>query len=715
MMRMLPRSWPGWMIAIGVAIRLINLLASFAMGGLPSILGVLDIAAALSIVVGAGYFLVKGLAVMKRRLLWRVRRKLIISYIFIGFVPVMLVAAFFLLGGVLLFFNFSAYLVRHEFLDLREKARGLAHEVAVEIATNGGRNAEGILRRRQAELARDLPNTSLALVAVDRNCGPSSEPRPADVERTAPIAVAGPWAHVYPPAAVPSWIACGGFGGLFAYGERPAGGGAARGGRGLAPPPAAGLVVRGVGLPDQSTPGYAVVVDLVVDPALTRPMRAALGVAPERVAGLGPKGGMLQARPGSGAGAPLFDGNLPLPSIAYPEYHDWTTGTNDRLTASTRLSIPELYQKITAVPGEGRNNVVLLLLQIVGVLFLVIEAFALLVGLTLAKSITGSVHELSMGTERVRRGDFSHKIASTADDQLGELAGSFNSMTASIENLLEESAQKKRLEEELRIAHEIQMSLLPHGPMSVPGIAITALCVPAREVGGDYYDFLPIDDDRLGILIADVSGKGTSAALYMAELKGLVLSLSRIHTSPRALLIDANRIIAKHLDARSFITVTYAVLDLKARTMTYARAGHTPLMLLPGGHTDQTGRARILAPGGMVLGLKIDSGEMFERLLEEEVVPLRPGDLYLFFTDGITEAMNAYDDTFGEARLGRLIEENAHLAPEELRERVLREIEAFVGDVPQHDDMTMILLRVDDVKEAAPGASEEDEALAESA
>src|SRR5206468_2948409 len=133
------------------------------------------------------------------------------------------------------------------------------------------------------------------------------------------------------------------------------------------------------------------------------------------------------------------------------------------------------------------------------------------------------------------------------------------SMTASIEDLLRQAAEKKRLEEELRIAREIQMSLLPQGPLEMAGLSVTALCVPAREVGGDYYDFFRLGERRLGVLIADVSGKGTSAALYMAELKGLILSLGRIHRSPRELLIAANEIIADHLDARSFITMTYAV------------------------------------------------------------------------------------------------------------------------------------------------------------
>src|SRR5262249_29502284 len=191
--------------------------------------------------------------------------------------------------------------------------------------------------------------------------------------------------------------------------------------------------------------------------------------------------------------------------------------------------------------GQGR----LVLVFVIGALFLIIEFIALIAGMALAKSITGSVHELFTGTERVRQGDFTHKIAVRTEDQLGELSASFNSMTASIEDLLRQAAEKKRLEEEPRIAHEIQMSLLPQGPLLMPGLSVTALCVPAREVGGDYYDFLPLDDHRVAVIIADVSGKGTSAALYMAELKGLMLSLTRIHSSPREALIAANRIIAQ--------------------------------------------------------------------------------------------------------------------------------------------------------------------------
>jgi sigma-B regulation protein RsbU (phosphoserine phosphatase) len=181
----------------------------------------------------------------------------------------------------------------------------------------------------------------------------------------------------------------------------------------------------------------------------------------------------------------------------------------------------------------------------------------------------------------------------------------------------------------------------------------------------------------------------------MAELKGLVLSLSRIHRSPRDLLIALNRIIAEHLDARSFITMTYAVVDIDRRTMTYARAGHAPLLAISGAGTPSR-HARLLAPSGLILGLKIDNGEMFDRLLEEDTIPLGPGDLYFFFTDGVTEAMNASDECYGETRVGDLLERLADRPPEEVRERLVRDIEAFVGDTPQHDDMTMIVLKITD-------------------
>ena len=686
---------PGRAIVIGLAIKLVVFLLGLATSGVPPFLAVVDTVAGLAAAVGIAYFTFRLIVLAKRRLLWRVRRKLIISYVFIGLIPALLLVLFSLLCGFLLFYSFSGYLVQSRLTALSERAGFIARATALEIQRSSGRDVAAILAHRQAAEADKYPDLSIAVVPVERTCGEAtSDFRLQNSEFR--VAKAGPWGHVDPPATIPAWIDCPGFSGVLAYSHRQAEG---------ADDQDTHLLVRGVAFPDSPRAGYAVVVDMLVNDAIRTQLRRETGVELKGVSAVPQKkptdATPIPGRVGGDASQTQTSSPGALSKLAtLMDYHDWSTGQTGALTASIALSVGELYDQISPAQGSvGRtfSQGLLLVLFVIGALFLIIEAMALVAGFALAKSLTGSVHALFTGTERVRQGDFTHKIAVRSEDQLGELALSFNSMTASIEDLLRQAAEKKRLEEELRIAHEIQMSLLPQGALVMPGLSVTALCVPAREVGGDYYDFLPLDDHRVGVLIADVSGKGTSAALYMAELKGLVLSLSEIHSSPRTMLIALNRIIANHLDARSFITMTYAIVDLQARTITYARAGHTPLIYVPGACAAGAQRqARILAPDGMVVGLKLDNGEMFERHLVEETIPLQSGDLYLLFTDGISEAMNSHDDLFGESRLGHLVETHANLPSEELRERVLREIAAFVGDAPQHDDMTMILLKVDE-------------------
>ena len=676
---------PGRAIVVGVAIKLLVFLVGAAAGLVPAFLGVADTVAGIAIAAGGAYFLVRLFVLAKRRLLWRVRRKLILSYIFIGFVPAILIVAFFLLCGLLLFFNFSAYLVQADLRALEDRARLLATSTALDIQRGGGQNLSGIIARKQTTSDLKVAELSIAVLRAERSCG--DQPAPIG-PASAVLATAGPWAHTIAPSTLPAWITCAGFTGLLAYSHRA-----------NATEEDTHVFARAVAFPDSARPGYAVIVDLPISDEVKERIRLATGVEINSATAVSDDVRPIRGMAGDHAlRRSAASGASPFNSFSFLEYVDWDTGLRGTLVVSMQLSIADTYRRISVAQGfignRSYGQLLLIVLFVIGGLFLVAVVIALVAGLALAKSITGSVHELFAGTERVRQGDFTRKIAVTTNDQLGELAGSFNLMTASIEDLLVKEQEKKRLEEELRIAHEIQMSLLPQGPLDMPGVSCTALCVPAREVGGDYYDFLPLDDRRLGLLIADVSGKGTSAALYMAELKGLMLSLSRIHTSPRELLIMVNRIIADHLDARSFITMTYAVLDLEARTMTYARAGHTPLIYVPGPGADSR-QARILAPDGMVLGLKIDRGEIFERLLVEQTIPLHPGDLYLFFTDGISEAMNAGDDCFGEDRLGELMEAHSDLRSDEIRERVLREIGAFVGTAPQHDDMTMILLKID--------------------
>ena len=695
MMHALLRTLPGRAILIGASVKLLVFVLGL-IGQPPAVVRLLDTAASIALVAAGVWFVARGVAVAQRHLLWRVRRKLIISYIFIGFVPAILIVAFFLLGGLLLFSNFSSYLLQTRLQALATQAQAIASTTAVEIQRAGGRGVVSITQRRQAAVAEQLPGASIAVVPVDRPCD-ASTPAASGAEVRPPV-VAGPWSHVEPPRQVPTWVTCSGFQGLLAYADLDA-----------APTPgeqtlvvdgrpahAVDLVARAIVMPDVPSPTYAVVVDLLVNDSVRDELRRETGVDLTTVRTISPRAPVLRARRAvvTPKAAPAMT-TLPGVSASFPEVVDWATGDarSDTVMASMQLSIAEMYARMTAAQGRLGTGLLYVLFAI-GVLFFIIEVIALIVGLALARSITGSVHELFVGTERVRRGDFTHKIRVAAQDQLGELAQSFNSMTSSIEDLLRVEREKKRLEDELRIAHDIQMSLLPQGPLGFPGLSITSVCVPAREVGGDYFDILPIDEHRVGVLIADVSGKGTSAALYMAEMKGLMLSLSGNHSSPRELLVTANRIMAAHLNSRSFITMIYAIIDTRARTLTYARAGHTPLLYVPGPSAPSQG-LKLLAPEGMVLGFNIGDGTMFERLLEEQTLPIHEGDIFLFYTDGISEAMNAADECYGEERVGRIVEEHAHLPSDELRERILREIAAFVGDAPQHDDMTMILLRVD--------------------
>jgi len=350
---------------------------------------------------------------------------------------------------------------------------------------------------------------------------------------------------------------------------------------------------------------------------------------------------------------------------------------------------------IANLPTHLVTGVALFLVVLV-VLFLIIQGAALILGGILARSITSAVHELFIGTERVQQGDFAHRIKIETRDQLGDLADSFNRMSASIEHLLHVQREKQRMEDELRIARDIQKSLLPTEVPTLHGMSIAALCEPAREVGGDYYDFFDLGAGRLGVLIADVSGKGTSAALYMAELKGIMLALSHSERSPRRLLVNVNHMLAEHLDNRSFITMTYAVVDLKARTLTCARAGHTPLIVVSKRGTE------VLMPNGMVLGLRLPgAGERFESLLEEHTLDLAAGDVIVLYTDGITEAMDGRGDLFGDNTLADVITTHCALGPVEIREQVLSAVRLFVGDAEPHDDMTMVILKMEDAAEAA--------------
>jgi sigma-B regulation protein RsbU (phosphoserine phosphatase) len=588
------------------------------------------------------------------RLLWRIRTKLILSYLFIGLVPVVLLVIFFFIAGVLFVSLEASHLVTSELDSL-----GQALETVARTGTTGlpaGDAAAAATLQERLLPARALhPKIAYALLRNGRT-----------------VAAAG---NV--PRQLPSWWKGPGFAGLVGQAEFVDS-------------------LRAIWAQGDST----LILDVPVDAQLFADLERRTGILPVSVGGrvrknVENKGVSFELEGGDQKPSmrvlsprPAEDQRFRLTFVATPECADWVTGESAPTSLIFQFNPYDLIRRLS--PGVvNMADVLVIALTVVGSVFLVMYVVALLLGLLLARSITRSVHSLSLGTQRLREGDFVHPIQVRSRDQLGELAESFNLMARGVQDLLRQQAEKERLEEELRIARQIQMSLLPpQGAVTLPGLCVAALCLPAAEVGGDYYDLLPLSPTRLGVLVADVSGKGTSAALYMAELKGLVLSLSRIYASPAQLLCEANRILYANMDSRSFVTMTYAVVDTAERTLRHARAGHNPIIQLEGA----SGRTRILAPAG--LGLGLDRGGRFEEILEETEVPLRMGDLFLFYTDGLSEAMNGQAELFGEGRLRQILEGSRALSSDEIRDRILEEIRLFVGDAAPHDDMTMVILKV---------------------
>ena len=181
----------------------------------------------------------------------------------------------------------------------------------------------------------------------------------------------------------------------------------------------------------------------------------------------------------------------------------------------------------------------------------------------------------------------------------------------------------------------------------------------------------------------------------MAQLKVIVQSLARLHHEPKEFLSAVNKVVSANLDAASFITMTYGVIDVERREMTFARAGHCPLIHVPADQPPGCRKARLLVPDGLVVGLQIDDGTLFDGLLQEQTISLAPGDLVVWFTDGISETMNEAFDCFGEERLAQVVEQYAHLPFDQLRSYILAELRAFASGADQHDDMTMILMKIE--------------------
>jgi sigma-B regulation protein RsbU (phosphoserine phosphatase) len=390
---------------------------------------------------------------------------------------------------------------------------------------------------------------------------------------------------------------------------------------------------------------------------------------------------------------------------------DWQTGEKQEqglIVVATRPSM--LYAALFATLGD-RYLIARDLLFGIAAFFGIIEIVALYIGVRLTRSMTASVGALYRATEHVNTGDLSHRIQLQGRDQMAALGHSFNSMTGSLAKLIQEQKEKQRLENELSIAYEVQELLFPRQVTDLPSLQVHGVCVPARTVSGDYYDFIPLGSDRLVLAVGDISGKGISAALLMATVHAFVRAYSiepemallpaslgytsredprmyyrgdgsaESQVAPAMLMTTLNYQLYRSTPAAKYATLFLGCYDAKARVLTYCNAGHLPPIILRA-----NGEVFRLTVNGTVVGL-------FDGVTyDESTLVMQPGDIFVAYSDGVTEPENEFGE-FGEDRLIALIQEHRNKPLPRITEIVTGAVADWIGNAEQPDDVTIVLAR----------------------
>jgi serine phosphatase RsbU (regulator of sigma subunit) len=265
-----------------------------------------------------------------------------------------------------------------------------------------------------------------------------------------------------------------------------------------------------------------------------------------------------------------------------------------------------------------------------------------------------------------------------------------NQASISIENyrLMQEAIVNERYKEELKIAQRVQDSLLPKHLNTISDLEISAYSKPAAEVGGDYFDTYDLGDDRIALIVGDVSGKGTSAAFHMSQMKGVFQSLVQLKLSAREFIIKANNALSVCLDRTSFITVAYFIIDNKRRVFEYSRAGHCPTLY----YSAKDKKVKFLEDNGLGLGILRD--DQFDSFVEVNEIDYSSGDILFLYTDGFTEAKNSKNEEFGYERLKDFLENRAFLTAEQLKEEILKTLYEFCETSNLDDDITTLIVKV---------------------
>ncbi len=590
------------------------------------------------------------------RLLWKLRNRLILAYIFIAVVPVVLLVA---MGGILAYMadvEVAAHLLHDDVHDRMQQVSAASQEAL--------------------SLARVIATSGAGLTTLD-HAAPIETLVKSDQHRLPGLIIQ--FSEAKPTTVVPHSPT--GPAELFERGRE--------------------LWIEGAAIGQLSDGRWV-------------EARARLPVTPKFMDALAPELGQIKlggpvgaATNGSGGGlGELFGPSVSTLHHMLPPPKNWLdfriigATTFDAMRVSHEGAKPEPFsvfarfsfrsssmsQRIEGSLGEFESFVVVLLVVVAG-LFVVLWLLAFIAGTVLTRTITSMVAKLDEATHHVKAGDFSHRISIVRRDQLGALAESFNSMAASMENLLEEQRQRQRLENELAIAREVQTELFPRSLPTMPGLELGAVCRAARVVSGDYYDCLQLDEHRVAVVLADISGKGISAALLMASLNGalrsLVMSDGAYGFDTAKLAERLNRHLLLNTSDDRYATFFFAIYDSRTHKLDYTNAGHLPPFFITGDRVEKLDR------GGPVIGLLEGCS------YEQASVEVEPGSLLVAYSDGMTEPEDTYGEEFGPDRLQAEILRFRHEPPDRLCNRLIEAVKNWCAPAEPFDDQTVLIARME--------------------
>jgi sigma-B regulation protein RsbU (phosphoserine phosphatase) len=611
-------------------------------------------------VLSFGYFAVRAFQWARKHLLWSLRNRLVIAYLFIAVVPVLLLLTMAGLGAYLLYWQLGSYVL---YTDMQERLERIS-EVAATMATSYA--IEAASGRQAAALALPEDTPTYLKAAMTELPGLKIE--------------TGRGLNLL------------------------------KGADGTTLKNFSGLVLRGDVLNLR-----AVVVRATPSGPLV--VSASVPVTPKFIETLVPELGPIQfdvLRPTSAGtsqevsvvinGQAYFRAQrIATQQRAVPQgvnpFDKLITGIVilDMLDPDSKLADAEPSRLLFSPLGE-LGGVAATALLVIGAVFLVIEFASLLTGIVLTRTITTAVDDLYRATQHVQAGDLSFRVRVPHRDQLAALGDSFNSMMQSVSTLIEEQRQRQRLENELSIAHEVQQQLFPHALPKLPGIELEAVCRPARVVSGDYYDFIRITPTHLAIALADISGKGISAALLMASLQAALRSdvlryregQAGYNPSPlntAEIVSHLNRHLFRNTSDERYATLFFGVYDTETHRLNYTNAGHPPPIHISGS------RVARLETGGMVVGLFDDVP------FAQGTIEIDPGGLLIAYSDGLIEPENVYGEEFGTERLIDVAKEDEDASPQLIAAALMRASEEWSGSPEQADDMTVIVARFPAVRE----------------